>query len=356
VGDANAARYGNALHALGPDTGIDAALVIMTVQAATDAVGVARAVLGATRGWSRPVVAALVGGARVAPGARILEEGGLPCYPFPEPAVAALAGMARVAESRPSDVPAATATVPSAAVALEMARLAAAGATRLGLAELSPILAAYRIPVLTPQLAASPEAAADIARDLGQPVAVKIVSPDISHKTDVGGVALGLASPAEVAQAAAGMLARVRARRPDAQIQGLLVQPMAPPGKELLLGAVRDAQFGPLVMVGFGGIYVEVLQDTATRLAPVSPAEAVRMLDELKMAALLRGVRGEPPVDRAALGEMISRFGQLALDCPELAEVELNPVVASPTGAVAVDARGTLVSSAPAGPPAPGRR
>jgi acetyltransferase len=356
VGDANAARYGNALHALGPDTGIDSALVIMTVQAATDAVGVARAVLGATRGWSRPVVAALVGGARVAPGARILEEGGLPCYPFPEPAVAALAGMARVAESRPSDVPAATATVPSAAVALEMARLAAAGATRLGLAELSPILAAYRIPVLTPQLAASPEAAADIARDLGQPVAVKIVSPDISHKTDVGGVALGLASPAEVAQAAAGMLARVRARRPDAQIQGLLVQPMAPPGKELLLGAVRDAQFGPLVMVGFGGIYVEVLQDTATRLAPVSPAEAVRMLDELKMAALLRGVRGEPPVDRAALGEMISRFGQLALDCPELAEVELNPVVASPTGAVAVDARGTLVSSAPAGPPAPGRR
>jgi acyl-CoA synthetase (NDP forming) len=126
---------------------------------------------------------------------------------------------------------------------------------------------------------------------------------------------------------------------------------MAPPGKELLVGAVRDPQFGPLVMVGFGGIYVEVLRDTATRLAPVSPADALEMLDELKMAALLRGVRGEAPVDRTALAETISRFGQLVADCPDLLEVELNPLVAGATGVIAVDARALLAG--PATPSAP---
>jgi acyl-CoA synthetase (NDP forming) len=126
---------------------------------------------------------------------------------------------------------------------------------------------------------------------------------------------------------------------------------MAPPGKELLLGAVRDPQFGPLVMVGIGGIYVEVLRDTATRLAPVSAGEALGMLDELKMAALLRGVRGEPPVDRAALAETISRFADLAADCPDLVEVELNPLVAGTTGVITVDARATLAQPRPTSTP-----
>jgi acetyltransferase len=147
------------------------------------------------------------------------------------------------------------------------------------------------------------------------------------------------------------MLARVRQHRPDAAIQGFLVQPMAPPGRDLLLGVVHDAQFGPLVVIGLGGIYVEVLRDTAMRLAPVSPAEALRMLDELKTVALLRGVRGEPPVDFSAVAEVISRFGQLAMDCPDLTEMELNPLVASPTGVVAVDARATLARVAPTGAP-----
>ena len=354
VGDADAARYANALHAVGPQAEIDAALVIMTVQAATDAAGVARAILGAIRDWSRPVIAALVGGDRVAPGVRVLEEGGLPCYPFPEPAIGALAGMALVAEGRRPDAWAAAAAAPPPSVVAKLRRLAASGAEHLGMAELSPILAAYRIPALIPRLAENAEAAAAIAGDLGQAVAIKIASPEISHKSDVGGVVLGLSSPAEVAAAADAMLARVRSRRPDATIQGILVQPMAPSGKELLLGALSDPQFGPLVMVGFGGIYVEVLRDTATRLAPVSPAEALRMLDELKMAALLHGVRGEPPVDLQALAETISRFGQLAADCPDLVEVELNPLVATPAGVVAIDARARLVRPTSADAPTAG--
>jgi acetyltransferase len=342
VGDADAARYGNALHAVGPDANVDATLVIVTAQAATDAAGIARAVLGATRGWSRPVVAALVGGGRVAPGARILEEAGVPCFAFPEPAVSALAGMALSAErarARP-DEPGPSAPPPAALAAIEGLRTASAD--RLGLAELAALLTAYDIPILMPRLARSPEEAAAIARQLGCPVALKIASSDISHKTDVGGVTLGLTSADAVARAAALMLARVRARRPDAAIRGIVVQPMAPPGRELLLGVVRDPQFGPLAMVGLGGIYVEVLRDTATRLAPVSPAEALRMLDELKTAALLRGVRGEPPADRTAVAAAVSRLSHLAADCPDLAEVEVNPLVATSAGVVAVDARATL--------------
>ena len=342
VGDADPARYANALHAIGADAAVDAALVIMTAQAATDAIGVARAVLGATRGWTRPVVAALVGGDRVAPGVRVLEEAGLPCYPFPEPAIQALAGMALVAErSRAgSPEPPPRAMPPAARAALDQLR--AGSLDQLGLAELTPLLLAYRIPVLAPRPAATPDEAAAVASELGCPVALKIASPDIPHKTDVGGVALGVASPAEVARVTALMLHRVRTRRPEARIHGVLVQAMAPPGKELLLGAVRDPQFGPLVMVGFGGIYVETLRDTAARLAPVSPNDALRMLEELKMAAILRGLRGEPPVDRTALAETISRLGQLAVECPDLADIELNPLVATHTGVVAVDARATL--------------
>jgi acyl-CoA synthetase (NDP forming) len=347
VGDADAARYTNALNAIGPDAKPDAALVIMTVQAATDAVGIARAILGAIRGWSRPVVAAMVGGDRVAPGIRILEEAGVPCFSFPEPAVTALAGMALVAErlrshiseSRPRTIPA------GARPAVEQLR--AAGQPILGLLELLPLLDAYEIPVLKPQLVASAEEAAAIATQLNCPVALKIVSPDISHKTDVGGVSLGVTSPTEVARLARDMLTGVRQRRPDATIQGVMVQPMAPAGKELLLGILRDAQFGPLVVVGFGGIYVEVLRDTTARLAPLSAAEAVRMLDELRMAPLLRGVRGEPAVDHTALSATIARFSQLAADCPELVELELNPLVAHATGVVTVDARATLVSPSP---------
>jgi acetyl coenzyme A synthetase (ADP forming)-like protein len=345
VGDADPARYTNALHAVGPDAGIDAALVIMTAQAATDAVGVARAILGATRGWSRPVVAALVGGDRVAPGIGVLEEAGLPCYPFPEPAVTAIAGMALVAERARADRVDLPASVTPPAALADLDRLRAAGVKGLGLPELMPLLIAYGIPVLAPRLAGTADEAAAAAEALGCPVALKIVSPDISHKTDVGGVALGLTSPAEVGPAATAMLARVGQHRPNATIQGFLVQPMAPSGKELLLGTLRDPQFGPLVVVGFGGIYVEVLRDMAVRLAPLSPAEALRMLDELRMAPLLRGVRGQPPVDQAALAETIVRFGQLAADCPELSELELNPLVAYATGVVAVDARAMLEST-----------
>jgi acetyltransferase len=340
VGDADAARYGNALAAAGPCA--DAALIILTAQAATDAHGVARAVLGATRGWTIPVAAAFVGGARVAPGARALEEGGLPCYPFPEPAVGTLAGMALVAERQRRRPDAPPAGPPPAEAVRHLAGLRRAGVSRPGWLELAPLLAVYGIPAAAAELAATPAAVRAAAGRLGGPVVLKVVSPDIAHKTDVGGVVLGLATP-EAAEAAAGeLLRRVRAARPDAAVQGVLVQQTAPPGPELLLGVVRDPQFGPLVVVGFGGIYVEVLRDTAMRLAPVGADDARAMLDELRMAPVLRGVRGQAPVDRDALAETIVRFARLASDWPELTEIEVNPLIATAGGVVAVDARASL--------------
>jgi len=341
VGDADAARYSHALHAIG-GASADAALVVLTAQAATDAAGVARAVIGATRGWSIPVVGAFVGGARVAPGARAFEEAGIPCYPFPEPAVRTLAGMAKLAERRGSRAEPARFPVRVEEVRAAVAKLRASGRSTLGMAELEPVLEGYGIPCAAARPAATPGEAASIAAGLGFPVALKLRSPDITHKTEVGGVRLGLGSAGEVAEAATAMLARVHAARPEARLEGVLVQRMAPPGKELLLGMIRDPQFGPLVVVGFGGIYVEVLKDTAARLCPLAASEARAMLGELRMAPLLKGVRGEPPVDTDALAETICRFAQLAADSADIAELEVNPLVAGPGGVMAVDARARL--------------
>jgi acetyltransferase len=262
--------------------------------------------------------------------------------PFPEPAVETLAAMAQLAERRVARSEAIPHTVPSNNVRAHVARLERERAAKLGLLELQPLLEAYGIPCAAGQAAATPEEAAVVAQRLGFPVALKVLSSEITHKTDVGGVILGLTSAAEVAHSAGSMLSRVRAARPQAAIREVLVQSMITSGRELLLGMVRVSQFGPLIMVGFGGIYVEVLKDTAVRLAPVPRAEALAMLDELRMAPLLLGVRGEPPVDRSAVAETICRFAQLTIDVPELREIELNPLVAGPTGVGAVHARGTL--------------
>lgn len=341
VGDADARRYGHALHTLGSDSA-DAMLVLLTPQAATDAASVARTIAGATLGWSIPVVAAFVGGARVAPGVRTLEEAGIPCYAFPEPAVKTLAGMARLGERRLAAPRPFVASVDPAAARAWLGEQGGPAARQLGTPELQPLLAAYGIPGVDGRVVKSADDAAAAAERLGFPVAVKIVSPDITHKTEVGGVALGLHDAGAVRDASAVMLARVAAARPQATIRGLLVEAMAPAGKELLLGGVRDSQWGPVLMVGLGGIYVEVMGDTTVCLAPVSPDEAATLLDELRIAPLLRGIRGERPVDRPALAAIISRFSQLLVDLPELREIEINPLLASPDGAIAVDARARL--------------
>jgi len=341
VGDAGPARYGDVLRALDGDAASH--VVILAPQAATDAAGVARAIRAATRGWSAPVLTSFLGGPRVRAGMQDLEEHGIPCYPFPERAVRVLATMAALAEGRTRTAEPPAPVLDLAAVGLAARALGAPVGARVGLREAAPLLAAAGIPALTPRFAATPDEAAAAAQALGGAVALKVVSPQISHKTDVGGVAVDLRSPDAVREAAMRMRTAVARARPDAAIEGFLVQPMAPAGGlELLVGLVRDPQFGPVVVVGAGGIYVEVLDDTAMRLAPVGVAEARRMLMELRMAPALTGTRGRPAVALDALADVVARLSALAVALPALGELEINPLVATPDGATGIDVRGVL--------------
>lgn len=212
------------------------------------------------------------------------------------------------------------------------------------------LLAAWQVPQPAEAFAHGAEEAADAAEALGWPVAVKIVSPDIAHKTEAGGVELGLTSAQEVRAACGRILENVRSRAPGARIDGLQVQQMMPPGRELVVGVVRDPDFGPMVMLGLGGIHVEVLRDTVFALAPLTLEDACGMIGRLKGRAILEGVRGEAPADVDALAALLVSVSRLAQAHAEhIAEVDLNPVLVYPAGrgVVAVDA--LVVTAPPAG-------
>ena len=207
------------------------------------------------------------------------------------------------------------------------------------------LLGRWDVPMPPQAVAETPEAAASVAAEIGFPVVLKAISPDLAHKSDAGGVRVGLPTAVDVTDAAREIAARVPG------LTGYLVQQLAPPGLELIVGLKRDPTFGPVVMVGLGGVWVEVLRDVAVRLAPVTPADAATMLAELRGARLLSGYRGAPPVDRAALVDLIVRLGQLARAEPNLVELDLNPVIARPDGISAVDAR--IVWGSSVRPPTP---
>ncbi|MEU7365472.1 acetate--CoA ligase family protein [Streptomyces hygroscopicus] len=229
----------------------------------------------------------------------------------------------------------------------------AEGRTALTAPEGKRITDAYGIPTPAEGLAESADDAVALADRIGFPVVLKIVSPDILHKTDAGGVRVGLTSCAEVRGAFTAIVANARAYAPQARIQGVQVQQMVPDGgQEVIVGAVTDPTFGKVVAFGLGGVLVEVLKDITFRLAPASQDEALSMLDGIRAAEVLRGVRGGAAVDRGALADLIVRVSRLVADFPEIAEVDLNPVFATPSGVLAADVR--LLVGAP--PPPPRRR
>jgi acetyltransferase len=211
----------------------------------------------------------------------------------------------------------------------------------LGEAQTRPILQAYGIPLVKGGEAHSAAEAAALAEQIGLPVALKIISPQLLHKSDSGGIRLGLKTAAEVSAAYEQMFSEIRARQPQAELQGVLVEQMAPRGQEVIVGLRRDPGFGPVVMFGLGGIYVELFKDVSFRVAPVSAAEALEMIKETRAGKLLGGLRGAAPADLQAVVEVIQRLGQLGLDFPEIAEAEVNPLLAFPQGqgALALDGR-----------------
>lgn len=205
--------------------------------------------------------------------------------------------------------------------------------------EAKSVLAEWGIPVVETRLARSRNEAREIADELGYPVVVKVVSPDIAHKSDVGGVKLKLSDAEAVGQAWDEIMASVRAAEPNARIEGVSVQRMAEPGIEVIVGMTTDPQFGPVMMFGLGGIMVEVLKDVAFRLVPLEEKDAAEMIDEIRARPILDGIRGQPGGDIGALRKLLLDVSRFVEAHPEVRELDLNPVFVYPNGLVAVDAR-----------------
>jgi len=205
--------------------------------------------------------------------------------------------------------------------------------------ESKDILEEAGIPTARARLATTADEAVAAAREVGFPVALKIASPDITHKSDVGGVKLNLTTPDEVKAAFDEIIAAAKRAQPDAKVDGVSVQKMARPGIEVIMGMSQDAQFGPVLMFGLGGILVEVLKDVSFRLVPITPRDARQMVQEIKGRPLLEGYRGQEPADVEALEKLLLRLSDFIEKHPEIAELDLNPIFAYKDGAVAVDAR-----------------
>jgi acyl-CoA synthetase (NDP forming) len=235
-----------------------------------------------------------------------------------------------------------------------IAGAAAAGRSALSEIESKRVLDAIGVATAMPEHAATAEEAAAAAARVGFPAVLKVLSPEITHKSEVGGVALGLRSEAEAREAFERIRRTLAERAPHARFEGVAVQAMAPAGVELIAGISRDDRFGPIIVAGLGGIFVEVLEDIAFRLAPISRGEARAMIDELRGAAILRGLRGAPPIDFDAMADLLAKVSELAARRPEIKEMDLNPVVAYPKGVTVLDARILLAkdgaNAAPADP------
>jgi acetate---CoA ligase (ADP-forming) len=344
LGDATPDRYVTALVAAQGDQAVDAVMVILTPQAMTRPAETARAVIENLTG-DKPVVAVFMGGKGVMPGRTELVAGGLPDYYSPERAVDALKAMCEYAAWRQRPPRIVTRfRVNRRRVERIISRSLRTGRLQLGEVRAKGILDAYGFQVARGFLAGDAEEAVEIASRIGYPVAVKIVSPDIVHKSDIGGVRLNVATAEQVRDVFDLMMLRVRQRAPEARIEGIYVEQMLARGQEVILGMTRDRQFGPMLMFGLGGIFVEVLKDVTFHLAPITQAEAVQMLTTTRSYEMLTGVRGRKGVDLQAVATGLQRISQLVTDFPQITELDINPFIVGELGTepFVADARMTL--------------
>ncbi len=347
IGDAKEDRYQAALDAVAADPNVDGVLALTTPQAMTENDKFAEVVGQTAKRTGKPFFTAFMGEASLEKARVILRNYGIPQYPYPEPAVKTFEAMVRYRQWQAyTPAPPREYAVDKGRVALMILEAGRAGRTEIGEREAREVIAAYGLRLPQNVLARTVDEAVAAATGMGFPVALKIVSPDILHKTDVGGVRLNLQDADAVAQGFQSIDASVRRFFPNAAIQGIAVQEMVMGGKEVILGMTRDPQFGPLLMFGLGGIYVEVLKDVAFRVAPIGPDEAEAMIREIRSFPLLRGVRGEKASDLAAVVDALCRLSQLCVEFPEILELDVNPLLVRPAGegAVAIDARLALTT------------
>ncbi|HEX5133237.1 MAG TPA: GNAT family N-acetyltransferase [Candidatus Krumholzibacteria bacterium] len=346
IGDATPERIADALTDVLADDGVDAALVVFSPQAMSKPTDAARAVIKVAKTSTKPVLASWMGGVSMVKGVEQLTSAGIPAYSTPEQAVRAFMYLVTYARTRevlyetPRDIP--------MSFKLDRGKLRAVfntilseGHDTLSESTSKALLEAYEIPVAKPFAARTPEDAVQFARRVGYPVALKVMSPQITHKTDVDGVALSLANDDRVRDAFERIVTTARARRPDATVEGVTVQKMVthPTGIELIVGAKRDPVFGAVIMVGAGGTAAEVFRDSALELPPLTERLARRMLESLRSWPLLQGYRGRPAVNVDRLIEVLMRLSYLVADYPEIQELDVNPLLVTPDDAIALDAR-----------------
>ncbi len=347
LGDATPERFTRALQVVAGDSQVDAVLAILTPQAMTNPTETARGLVGAASHSQKPILASWMGGPLVREGIDILNQAGIPTAPTPNDAVSAFMNLVRYARNldllyeMPRDVPLAFES-DRRQLRERLSRLFNTGRDILSEGDAKAFLTAYGIPVAEVREGLGAEEVASLARSIGFPVVLKIVSPQITHKTDVGGVALNLMNEDQVRKAYAEMIAGVERVRPDAEIHGVSVQSMVnlPGGIELIIGAKKDPVFGPVIMVGLGGIAAELFQDRALGLPPLNERLALHMLESLRSWPLVKGYRGRNAIaDVDRLVEILLRFSALVSDFPEISELDANPVLVRGEHVVALDAR-----------------
>ena len=361
IGDALPARYVQTLQALLDDPSADAVLFIHSPSAIVPSHEIALELAPTIQAAQRNVLTCWLGRESTAAARRICAEAGIPTYDTPEDAVDAFLQMvhyrrtqALLMEDRTPTAPAASTTQREKARSVIEAALHA-GRELLTEPEAKQVLAAYGIPTVATRFASTPAACARLAAEMGGPVALKIVSPEISHKSDVGGVVLDLKTPDQVRAAAVAMERHVRAVRPDATITGFSIQEMArrPHAHELIIGVATDPIFGPVILFGQGGSAVEVIGDRAVALPPLNLNRARDLVARTRVARLLAGYRNHPSADMAALYTTLLRVAQMIADLPEIGELDINPLLADEQGVLALDARLRVLSLPPSQPPSP---
>jgi acetyltransferase len=346
IGDAPAERYAAALETVLADGGNDAVLVLNCPTAVADSREAARATVSAAAAHTRPVFTAWMGESAAMEPRRLFAEHRIPTYETPSEAVLAFMHLVRYRRNQemlrqvPPSIPEAFEPEAERARAV-VQRALGEGRPWLTEVEAKEVLAAYGVPVVPTTVVASPDDAARAAGIIGKPVALKIFSPDITHKSDVGGVMLGLADPEKVNEAARTMLENVRAARPDARIDGLTVQPMADTrgAYELIAGIAEDALFGPVILFGQGGTAVEIVQDQALALPPLNLRLAHELMQATRIYRLLRGYRDRPPAALDAIALTLVKLAHMAADLDQIAELDINPLLAGANGVMALDAR-----------------
>lgn len=340
VGDADYNRFRGVLEHVLDHPNVGSAIVMCTPSGTLDYDGLAEVIVEMSKKYKKTVLASLMGLDEGITNRSILAEGGVPYYTYAEGAVRALEAMLRFSEWLDRDPGKADEfEVDSAAVARILDSAEQEGRAALLEEEGIRILRSYGLPLPKSSACGNPDEAVAAAEEIGYPVVMKIISPQITHKSDAGGVMVGLDGPQDVKDAFAKITANARRYDPDASIDGCLVVEMVRDGRELIIGCKREPGMGPMLMLGTGGIYVEVLKDVTFRLAPVTDVEAQEMIRSIKTRKILEGVRGQKPSDVSALAECIRRVSRLVTDHPRIRELDMNPVVVLENGCRVLDVR-----------------